>query len=66
MTVQVNGEAKELSDGATVAKLVETLELGEVRIAVEVNKELVTRKAWATHALKDGDRVEVVTFVGGG
>jgi len=66
MTVHVNGEAKQLADGATVAQLIDVLALGEVRIAVEVNKDLVVRKAWETHVLKDGDRVEVVTFVGGG
>lgn len=66
MTVQVNGEARQLVDGATVAQLIDALALGEVRIAVEVNKELVVRKAWTTHVLKEGDRVEVVTFVGGG
>ncbi len=66
MTVNVNGEAKQLSDGATVARLIDSLALGGARVAVEVNEELVVRKAWETHALKDGDRVEVVTFVGGG
>lgn len=66
MTVHVNGASKQLPDGATVARLVETLALGGVRLAVEVNKELVVRKVWAAHVLKDGDRVEVVTFVGGG
>lgn len=66
MKVHVNGELKELPDGATVARLVETLALGGTRVAVEVNKDLVVKKAWTAHVLKDGDRVEVVTFVGGG
>ena len=66
MMVHVNGEPKQLADGATVASLIESLALGGTRVAVEVNKELVVRKAWETHVLKDGDRVEVVTFVGGG
>ena len=66
MTVHVNGASKKLPDGATVTRLIESLSLGATRVAVEVNKELVVRKAWAAHVLKDGDRVEVVTFVGGG
>ncbi len=66
MKVHVNGELKELPDGATVARLVEVLALGGTRVAVEVNKELIVKKAWDAHVLKEGDRVEVVTFVGGG
>jgi sulfur carrier protein len=66
MKVHVNGESKDLPDGATVARLIQSLALGGARVAVEVNKELVVRKAWDAHVLKDGDRVEVVTFVGGG
>jgi len=66
MKVQVNGEPRELPDGATVAGLVEALALGATRVAVEVNRELIVKRAWDTHVLKDGDRVEVVTFVGGG
>jgi sulfur carrier protein len=66
MTVHVNGQAKELETSATVAALVEALGLGQKRVAVEVNKELVVKKEWSAKVLCDGDRVEVVSFVGGG
>lgn len=66
MTVHVNGEAREIPEGTTVDQLIQILALGPVRVAVEVNKELVIRKTWAAHALKPGDRIEIVTFVGGG
>lgn len=66
MTVHVNGQPKELEASATVAALVEVLGLGQKRVAVEVNKELVVKKEWAARTLSEGDRVEVVSFVGGG
>lgn len=50
----------------TVAALVDVLGLGQKRVAVEVNKELVVKKEWAAKVLCEGDRVEVVSFVGGG
>ena len=66
MTVHVNGQPKELDASATVAALVDVLGLTQKRIAVEVNKELVVKEEWAARVLREGDRVEVVTFVGGG
>lgn len=66
MTLQVNGKPLELPAGISVAALVEHLALGAKRVAVEVNRELVVKKEWSGHVLKDGDRVEVVSFVGGG
>lgn len=62
----VNDEPRELAAGATVADLVAALGLGPRRIAVEVNHAVVPRAAYGTTALADGDRVEVVHFVGGG
>lgn len=66
MTVQVNGQPTTLPDGATVALLLLELKLGEKRVAVEVNRQLVVRKEWPETALQEGDRIEVVSFVGGG
>lgn len=66
MTVIVNSKPEELPDGATVAALLTQLKLIEKRVAVESNKELVTRAEWATHILKNGDKIEIVSFVGGG
>ncbi|MFO1009185.1 MAG: sulfur carrier protein ThiS [Planctomycetota bacterium] len=64
--VQVNGETRELADGTSVARLLDELGLRPEIVAVEVNRELVTRARRATTELKDGDRVELVTLVGGG
>jgi len=66
MTVRVNGEAKDIADGLTVAGLIEQLGLGRTRVAVEVNKELAVKKKWAETVLREGDKIEIVTFVGGG
>ena len=63
---QVNGETRELADGTSVARLLDELGLRPEIVAVEVNRELVTRARRATTELKDGDRVELVTLVGGG
>lgn len=62
----VNGDPVEAPDGSTVRALVEQLGLGAGPVAVERNGEVVPRKEHATTALVDGDRVEIVHFVGGG
>jgi sulfur carrier protein len=66
MQLYVNGDPRDLPAGATVASLVEMLALGEGRIAVEVNEELVPRSTYAGRVLNEGDRVEIVHAIGGG
>jgi sulfur carrier protein len=66
MTVNVNGKPQALQDGATLTELVQALGLGEKRVAIEVNRELVTRGEWAGRVLRESDKVEIVSFVGGG
>ncbi len=64
--VIVNGEARHVAQGTTVAALIALLGLGDRRVAVERNREVVPRAQHATTVLGAGDRLEVVTFVGGG
>ncbi|HEX8163845.1 MAG TPA: sulfur carrier protein ThiS [Pyrinomonadaceae bacterium] len=66
MKVIVNGEGREVEEGASVADLVRLLGRPPERVAVELNREVVRRALWAGTKLRDGDRVEVVHFVGGG
>jgi thiamine biosynthesis protein ThiS len=66
MQVEVNGEKRELAADATVTALLEALGLGATLVAVERNGEIVPRARHATTALADGDKLEVVHFVGGG
>jgi thiamine biosynthesis protein ThiS len=66
MQVQVNGERVEVPTGCTVAALLERIHLQPARVAVERNQDIVPRAEWAKVALSEGDRVEIVSFVGGG
>ena len=62
----VNDEPRTLAAGASVADLVATLGLGPRRIAVELNRAVVPRAEYDATALRDGDAVEIIHFVGGG
>ncbi len=66
MTITLNGETREVPHGTTVADLLGALELPLRHVAVEVNLELVPRGRHAEHALRENDRLEIVTLVGGG
>ena len=66
MNVQLNGEQHEVSEGSTVAALLSSLGIGGDRVAVEINLDIVPRARHATHVINDGDRIEIVQFVGGG
>jgi thiamine biosynthesis protein ThiS len=66
MRIVVNGEAREVPEGLTIARLLAELKIETKHVAVEVNLELVPRGRHAEHALSPGDRLEVVTLVGGG
>ena len=66
MRLTVNGEARDAPAATTVAALVALLGLDKRKLAVERNLEIVPRSAFATALLADGDRIEIVAFVGGG
>lgn len=66
VSITVNGEPRTLAAGSTVADLVRELGQKPEQVAVERNQRLVRRADHAATALADGDRVEVVTFFGGG
>ena len=66
MQISVNGESRQVPDGATAAQLVELLGLTGRRLAMEVNGEILPRSRHANHTLDPGDRVEIVQAVGGG
>lgn len=62
----VNGKEFEIASGSSVAKLVEERGLDRSRVAVELNGEIVPRGTFDDTLLHDGDKVEIVHFVGGG
>ena len=66
MQVKLNGELREIPDGITVAALLAQLGVKAPRVAVEVNEAVVTRDQYQAHALRAGDAIEIVAFVGGG
>lgn len=66
MTIVVNGEPRSIADRTTIAELLEQLGLGRSACAVEVNHDLVPKPKHPDRALAEGDRVEIVTLVGGG
>jgi len=66
MHVTLNGEARHVRDGLTVADLVDELGLRARRIAVEINLDILARDDYGRRALCDGDVVEIVHFIGGG
>ncbi|MDJ0869529.1 MAG: sulfur carrier protein ThiS [Myxococcota bacterium] len=66
MRIQVNGEPREIPIRATVQRLLEHLGLGERRVAVAVNRDVVPRSEYDRRQLAAGDRVEILEAVGGG
>ena len=66
MNVAINGEGRRLDPDTTVAELLRGLELEGKPVAVERNGETVPKANHASTRLSDGDRIEIVTFVGGG
>jgi len=66
MTIQINGEAREVANGSTLAALLGNLGVTQPHVAVELNLEVVPRALHRDTVLQDGDRLEVVTLVGGG
>ena len=66
MNLTINGEVRAFRDTPDVAALVSVLGLDTRKVAVERNLEIVPRSAYAKTPLADGDRIEIVAFVGGG
>jgi thiamine biosynthesis protein ThiS len=69
MQLIINGQTRELEtlrQGSTVAELVATLAMQADRVALEQNGEIVPRTQWAATPIAEGDRMEIVHFVGGG
>jgi sulfur carrier protein len=66
MLLLINGKEQTFDDSLNVTQLVEQLGMKGDRIAVEINREIVSRAKWAETSLKDGDQLEIVHFVGGG
>ena len=66
MEIVVNGERRKVGAGANIRSLLRDLDLPESRVAVERNRAIVRKTDYAGTGLVEGDRIEIVTFVGGG
>lgn len=66
MRVQLNGESREVTERTTLEALISELSLTPARIAIELNQQVVRRDKWGATILAEGDRIEIVHFVGGG
>ncbi len=66
MILKINGKEKQVKDNITISQLLDEINIMKDRVAVELNKEIAKRSEWEKIYLKDGDVLEIVTFVGGG
>ena len=66
MKIRINGEDKEVTEGLSIANLLEELQIRPARVVIELNRNIVSRQAQSSTLLKDGDALEIVQFVGGG
>jgi thiamine biosynthesis protein ThiS len=66
ISVQVNGEKRELLAGTTVWQLLEQLGLNPARVAIEYNLAILPKGKWEQTRMAAGDKLEIVQFVGGG
>lgn len=66
MKIQINGRLREFGVPLSLSSLIEQLDMKQDRVAVELNRSIVPRDQWAQTTLSDGDRLEIVHFVGGG
>ena len=66
MKIKINGEKREIRKGQSLAGLVKTFNPSKKRVAVLLNDDMIPREKHATCLLKDGDRVEIIAFAGGG
>ena len=66
MTIQLNGEQREVRDGVSVADLLISLKVAKGSVAVEVNGEVLPKDNYAEHELSAADVLEIVKFMGGG
>jgi sulfur carrier protein len=66
MKLVINGEVRDFASPLSLAALIEQLGMKQDRVALELNHDIIPREQWAQTNLSDGDRLEIVHFVGGG
>ncbi len=66
MEIRVNGKLRDVADGLTVRQLLDSFQLHPMRVAVQVNEEIIKRDRFDEVRLKPGDTVEILTMMAGG
>lgn len=66
IVININGERKGIVEGLSIAQLLEELNIRPGRVVIELNRDIVSREAYGSAILKEGDTLEIVHFVGGG
>jgi len=66
MNVLINGENREVPESVNLKSLLELFSLPSQRVAVELNRSVIRRTDWDTVKLSEGDKIEIIHFVGGG
>lgn len=66
MELMVNGKKREVPDGATITTVLKELNINPLRVAVQLNLEIIKRERYEETMLKSGDRLEIITFMAGG
>ena len=66
MNIIVNGEKLNISKNSTISKLLQILDISDKVMAVAINMEIVKKDKWDTHQIEEGDKLELLHFVGGG
>jgi len=66
MTIFINGERHDLTEGMNIEVLLRELEMEGMRLAIELNSEIIPRRLYPSTTLEDGDEIEIVHAIGGG
>ena len=66
IAVHINGTIKEIQTGTTISALTNDLDVAHKKIALEINEEIIPRSQFDSRILQNGDKIEIVTAVGGG
>ena len=66
MELIVNGKKRTATDGATITALLQELQINPVRVAVQLNQQIIKRELYERTPLHEGDMLEIITFMAGG
>ena len=66
MIITLNGQEKQIEENSSLTQLIESISKDPNHIIAEVNEDIIKSNLWHSTILKDGDCIELVTFVGGG